>query len=59
MFTYSKYRKDNLPDLKMQFDVFFNVIHERLIKFDFFFAMWSCQMCGLYIRILFKVMSLR
>ena len=22
VFTYSKYRKDNLPDLKMRFDVF-------------------------------------
>ena len=27
---------DNLPDLKMWFDVFFNVIHERLIKFETF-----------------------
>ena len=36
MFTYSKYRNDNLPDLKMQFDVLFNVIHELLIKFETF-----------------------
>ena len=36
MFTYSKYRKDNLPDVKMQFDVISKVIHERLIKFETF-----------------------
>ena len=36
MFTCSNYRNDNLPVLKMQFDVFFNVIHERLIKFETF-----------------------
>ena len=29
----------NFPDLKMQFDDFFNVIHECLIKFETFFCM--------------------
>ena len=57
VFTYSKYRNDNLPDLKMLFDIFFNVIHERLIKYETF-AWLSCQRCGHYMRILLKVMSL-
>ena len=36
MFTYSKYRNDNLPDFNILFDVFFNVIHEHLTKFETF-----------------------
>ena len=34
--TYSKYCNYNLPDLKMQFGIFFIVIHEHLIKFETF-----------------------
>ena len=38
MFTYLKYGNGNLPDLKIQFDIFFNVIHEPLIKIETFFC---------------------
>ena len=52
VFTYSKYSNDNLPDLKMQFDVFQNYSWTPNQVWDFF-AWLSCQTCGLYIRILF------
>ena len=55
MFTYSKYRNDNVPDLKLQFDGFFNVIHECLIKFETF--LHDClvrHVALIYIHILFK-----
>ena len=36
VFTYSKYRNDNLPDLKMQLEVFFDNIYESLTQFETF-----------------------
>ena len=59
MFTYSKYRKDNIPDLKMQFDFFFNVIHKRLIKFRMVVLsdMWPRRrfFCELFLLFMFRV----
>ena len=60
MFTYSKYRNDNLLDLTMQFDVvFFNVIYERLIKFETFLHGCLVRRVAFIYAILFKVMTLR
>ena len=58
VFKYSKYRKDNLPDLKMQFDVF-NVIHERLTKFRMVVLsdVWPrrCFFCESFLLFMFRV----
>ena len=48
MFTYSNYRNDNLPDLKMQFDVFLRFFIKPDQVWNFF-AWLSCQTCGIYL----------
>ena len=48
VFTYSKYRNDNLPDLKMQLDAFPRLFMNAWSSLKFF-TWFSCQTCGLYI----------